>query len=197
MLAEWLVTVELCYRGFRAYRGIWALAWRLLLFLFVLFLLHAAYDASKVPQKAGTMLVVLQRDLAMASATILVVILLIERGYGSQFDGFARQIATGLCVYMIAVLLSNTLLIQWYAAHWPSLTNYPSSVQHLEMLWNGARFIVLNMVLGLWCYALRKPLPAPKPVPEVLPPETYGELSPAINYRLRTLNARLMDFLKT
>lgn len=30
IVAEWLVTAELCWRGFRAYRGIWALIWRFL-----------------------------------------------------------------------------------------------------------------------------------------------------------------------
>lgn len=196
MIAGWLVTAELSHRGFRAYRGIWAMTWRLLLALSVLFLLDASYDASKHANKIGALIVVLQRDLAMASAVILVAILVIERHYDSQLDGLERQIATGLCVYLIAILLSNSLLIQWSAAHWPAFSGHPPSVERLETWWNGARFVVWNAALAAWCFALRKPLPAPKPEPTLLPPETYGELSPAINYRLRALNARLMDILK-
>src|SRR5271157_1792053 len=78
MIGTWLVTAELCHRGFRAYRGIWAMTWRLLLALFVLFLLDATYDASKHANKIGALIVVLQRDLAMASAVILIAILIIE-----------------------------------------------------------------------------------------------------------------------
>lgn len=197
MLAIWLVTAELCYLGFRAYRGIWGMGWRLLLFLSVLFVLHAAHDASKVTHKIAAIILVLQRDFAMASAVILVAILIIERQYDSQLDGLDRQIAIGLCVYLIAILLSDSVLIQWNVAHWPSFYGNPPSAQRQEAWWNGARFVVLNAVLAVWCFALRKPLPAPRPAPQMLPPETYGELSPAINSRLRALNARLMDFLKT
>ena len=197
MITMWLVTAELCYRGFRAYRGIWALTWRLLLGLSVFLILHAAYDASKETHRIGALKLILQRDLALASAVILLAILIIDRMYASQLDGLERQIAAGFSVYMIAILLSNSFLILWLAAHWPSAKGHPPSIDYLEALWNGARFIVLNTVLAAWCFALRKPLPVTKPVPEMLPPDTYAELSPAINYRLRALNARLMDFLKT
>jgi hypothetical protein len=165
MVASWLVTGELCHHGFRAYRGIWAVAWRLLLILSGLFILHATYDASKVTNGIGTLILVLQRDLAMASAVILVAILIIERSYGSQLEGFERQIAIGLCVYLVTLLLSNSLLIRWYAAHWPSTSGYPPSIRQLEAWWNGVRFVVVNIVLGAWCFALRKPLPAPKSEP--------------------------------
>jgi hypothetical protein len=197
MIAGWLVTAELCFRGFRAYQGIWALTWRLLVALSVLFLLDASYDASKETHRIGALILLLQRDLALASAAILVLILAIERRYDSQLDGLERQISVALCVYFITILLSNSLLIQWYMAHWPAFSGHPPSVERLEAWWNGVRFVVLDAALALWCFALRKPLPAPKPEPTLLPPETYGELSPAINYRLRTFNARLMDFLKT
>jgi hypothetical protein len=172
------------------------MTWRLLLTLSFFFLVHVTYDASRHAYRIGTLILVLQRDLALASAAILITILIIERGYDSQLNGFERRIAVGLCAYQITVLLSDSLLIRWLAAHWPSFAGHPPSLEHLEALWNGAQFIVLNAVLAVWCFALRKPLPAPKPDPTLLPPETYGELSPAINYRLRTLNARLIDLLK-
>jgi hypothetical protein len=197
MIAGWLVTAELCHRGFRAYRGIWAMTWRLLLLLSVFFIFHAAYDASKEAHRFGALVLVLQRDLAMASAIILLAILTIERRYDSQLDGLERQIAIGLCAYLLAILLSNSVLIRWELAHLPSFEGYPPSVQLLEAWWNGARFVVFDAALAAWCFALRKPLPAPKPAPEMLPPDTYRELSPAINLRLQALNARLMDLLKT
>ncbi|MGO9641352.1 MAG: hypothetical protein ACLP1Y_08625 [Candidatus Acidiferrales bacterium] len=196
MIAAWLVTAELCFRGFRAYKGIWAVTWRLLLLLSALLLSHAAYDMSKNAYRIGALILVLQRDLALASAVILIAILIIERRYQLELGLLERQIAIGLCVYFIAILLSNSLLIQWYMAHWPTFSGHPPSVEHLEAWWNGAKFAVLDAALAVWCFALRRPLPAPRPDPILLPPATYGELSPAINYRLRALNERLMDLLK-
>jgi hypothetical protein len=197
MIAGWLVTAELCHRGFRAYRGIWAMTWRLLLLFSVFFLVHAAHDASKETHRIGALVLVLQRDLAMASAILLVAILILERRYASQFDGLERQIAVGLCAYLIAILLSNSMLIRWHLAHLHSFKGRPPSAQSLEAWWNGTRLVVFDAALAAWCFALRKPLPAPRPLPEMLPKDTYAELSPAINYRLRALNARLMDILKT
>ncbi len=196
IVAEWLVTAELCWRGFRAYRGIWALIWRFLLGLSTALLLHATYGALKQSNRIGSLVLTLQRDLALASAVILVAILIIERHYQLGFGSLERRIAIGLCAYFITAVLSNSLLIQWYVNHWPTFTN-PPSVEHLEAWWNGLKLAVADAALGVWCFALRKPLPAPRPLPEMLPNDTYAELSPAINYRLRALNARLMDFLKT
>lgn len=196
MILVWLVTAELCFRGFRMYRGIWAMNWRLLWILSALFLFHAVADTSKHADRIGALILVLQRDLAMASAVILVTILIIDHRYESHLDRIERRIAFGLCLYLITVLLSDSLLIQWYATRWPTFAGHPASAEHLEALWNGAQFVVMNAVLAVWCFALRKPLPVLKPEPVLLPEDTYGELSPATNYRLRALNARLIDLLK-
>jgi len=196
-VAEWLVTAELCRRGFRAYRGIWALTWRCLLGLFAVLLLHATYGALKQQNRLGSLVLTLHRDLALASAAILVAMLLVARHYQLEFGSLERQIAVGLCAYFITIVLSNSLLIQWYMTHWPAFNGHAPSQASLEAWWNGVQLAVIDAALGAWCFALRKPLPAPKPEPTLLPPETYGELAPAINYRLRALNARLMDLLKT
>jgi len=172
------------------------MAWRLLLGLFAILLMHAAYGALEQSNRLGSLILTLHRDLALASAVILVGILIIERHYQLELGPLERRIAIGLCVYFITVVLSNSLLIQWYMTHWPAFSGHPPSRASLEAWWNGTQLTVFDVALGTWCFALRKPLPAPKPEPTLLPPETYGELSPAISYRLRALNARLMDILK-
>jgi hypothetical protein len=197
LIAEWLVTAELCYRGFQAYRGIWAMAWRLLLGLFVILLVHAAYGALGQSNRIGSLILTLHRDLALASAAILVGMLLVARHYQLELGPLERRIVIGFCAYFITVVLSNSLLIQWYMTHWPAFNGHAPSQASLEAWWNGVQLAVLDAALVAWCLALRKPLPAPKPAPTLLPQETYGELSPAINYRLRSLNARLIDLLKT
>jgi hypothetical protein len=50
--------------------------------------------------------------------------------------------------------------------------------------------------MGIWCFALRKPLPAQTESPVLLPVEVYREMSPAINMRLATFNDRLVGLLK-
>ncbi len=197
LITEWLVTAELCYRGLRAYRGIWAMAWRLLVGLFAVLLVHATYGALGQSRRVGSLILTLNRDLALASSVILVAMLIVARHYQLEFGPLERQIAIGFCGYFITVVLSNSLLIQWYLTHWPAFNGHAASQASLEAWWNGTQLTVMVVVLGAWCFALRKPLPAPKPEPILLPQDTYRELSPAINYRLRTLNARLMDFLKT
>jgi hypothetical protein len=127
---------------------------------------------------------------------ILIAILIIERRYQLELGPLERQIAIGLCVYFITILLSSSLLIQWFMTHWPAFRGHSPSDELLETWWNGAKFTVLDAALAVWCFALRRPLPAPRPDPILLPSATYGELSPAINYRLRALNERLIDLLK-
>jgi len=197
IVAEWLVTAELCWRGFRAYRGIWAMTWRLLFGLFAILLARAIYGAHGQSSRLGSLILTLHRDLALASAVILVAMLLVARHYQLEFGPLERWIAIGLCAYFITIVLSNSLLIQWCMTYWPAFSGHPPSQASLEAWWNGVQLAVFDAALGAWCFALRKPLPAPNPEPTLLPPETYGELSPAINYRLRALNARLMDLLKT
>ncbi len=49
--------------------------------------------------------------------------------------------------------------------------------------------------IGIWCFALRKPLPAPAQAPMLLPANVYRDLSPAINVRLATFNDRMVELL--
>jgi len=196
LMAELLVTAELCYRGLRAYKGIWAMTWRLLVGLFAVLLVHATYGALGQPRPIGSLILTLNRDLALASAVILVAILIVVRHYQLEFGALERRIAIGLCAYYITIVLSDSLLIQWYVSHLPTFRGYPPSLVAPAAWWEGAQLAVTVVILGAWCLALRKPLPAPRPAPQILPAGTYGEFSPAMNSRLRTINARLMNVLK-
>jgi hypothetical protein len=63
-------------------------------------------------------------------------------------------------------------------------------------LWSTIHLIFFMTAIGVWCYALRRPIPARVEAPELLPVEVYRELSPAINMRLATFNDRLVELLK-
>jgi len=63
-------------------------------------------------------------------------------------------------------------------------------------MWNIIHLISFMFSIGIWCFALRKPLTEPAKAPVLLPAEVYPQLSPAINMRLATFNDRMMELLK-
>jgi hypothetical protein len=64
-------------------------------------------------------------------------------------------------------------------------------------LWSTIRTSGDIISISMWCYALRKPLPAPAKDPVLLPAEVYREFSPEVNLRLRAFNDRLLELLKS
>ena len=81
-----------------------------------------------------------------------------------------------------------------YTSSWPSLK---PQVEGAIGLWASIHTSGEIISISIWCYALRKPLPAPAKDPVLLPAEVYRELSPAVNLRLRAFNDRLMGLLKS
>jgi hypothetical protein len=196
---------ELCRYGLRAYRGIWALVWRVLIALSVLLLVHASMDAWGQPDGLAIYGTTLERDLALASTTILAALFLIRKYYGLALDPLQRMIAGGICLISVVDVIANTILrniligylYSFFSmsqkAFWPVLR---PQVQHVADLWSAIHLFFVMLAMGIWCYALRKPLPAQSESPVLLPAEVYREMSPAINMRLSTFNNRLVELLK-
>lgn len=196
---------ELCRHGLRAYLGIWALVWRVLIALSVLLVAHAARDAWGQPNGLAVYGTTLDRDLAFASITILAVLFLIRKYYGIVLEPVQRIIAAGICFICVVNVIASTILrnlLTGYLysffslsekAFWPALK---PQVQHVADLWSTIYLLSFMFSMGLWCYAFRKPLSAPSLGPELLPAEVYRELSPAINLRLSAFNNRLVELLK-
>jgi len=63
-------------------------------------------------------------------------------------------------------------------------------------LWSTVHLFSFMFSMGIWCFALRKPVPVPSESPVLLPAEIYREMSPAINLRLSAFNDRLVELLK-
>jgi len=63
-------------------------------------------------------------------------------------------------------------------------------------MWNLIRFSSFMVSMSIWCFALRKSLPALAKDPVLLPASVYEEFSPALNLRLRAFNDRLQELLK-
>jgi len=197
---------ELCRYELRAYQGIWALTWRILALLVVFFLGHAAINAWGRAGGIPIYGLTIERDIAISSIVILLTLLLIRNYYGLTLEPLHIWIAIGMCFISIVEVMNNTILFNtltgrlffWffgrYAFSWPRLR---SQVESAGDLWNMIRTSGEIISISIWCYALRKPLPAPAKDPVLLPAEVYRELSPAVNLRLRAFNDRLMGLLKS
>ncbi len=205
VIARSFAIAELCWYELRAYQGIWALTWRVLALLAIFFLGHAAVDAWGQAGGIPIYGLTIERDIAISSIVILVALLLIRNYYGLTLDPLYKSIALGMCLVSVVGLMNNIILrdtltghlVFWlfgrYASSWPGLR---SQVESANALWGSIRTSGDIISMGIWCYALRKPLPAPAEEPVLLPAEVYRELSPAVNLRLRTFNDRLLELLK-
>jgi hypothetical protein len=200
-----LAIAELCRYKLRAYKGIWGLVWRTLAGVSFLFLLHAAFDAWGQPNHLAMYSLTLDRDLDIASVAILAALLLIHNYYGLSLEPLQRTIAAGICLVCAVDVIGDTIvgnlftgyLLPFFAANQSSIG---SAVIHfygrINDLWSTIHLIFFMTAIGVWCYALRRPIPAREEAPELLPVEVYRELSPAINMRLATFNDRLVELLK-
>ena len=197
---------ELCRYELRAYQGIWALTWRILILFVVFFVGHASIDAWGQAGGISIYGVTIERDIAISSIVILLALLLIRNYYGLSLEPPYKWIAAGMFLVAIVGVMNDTILrniltgrlIFWlfgrYASSWPGLR---SQVESANDLWGTIRVSGDLISISMWCYALRKPLPAPAKDPVLLPAEVYRELSPAVNLRLRAFNDRLMGLLKS
>jgi len=205
LIARSFAIAELCRYELRAYQGIWALTWRILALLAVFFLGHAAVDAWGQVGGISIYGLTIERDIAISSIVILLALLLIRNYYALTLEPLHMWIATGICLVSIIDIMNNTILryifighLFWffgrYASSWSGLR---PQIESANGLWNTIRTSGLIVSISIWCYALRKPLPAPAKQPVLLPAEVYRELSPAVNLRLRAFNDRLLEMLKS
>jgi hypothetical protein len=206
IIARGFAIAELCRYEFRAYQGVWALTWRILALLAAIFLGHAAVDAWGQLDRIAIYALTIERDVEISSIVILLVMLLISRYYHLSLEPLHKWIAMGMCLVCMVDIVNNTALRDAFTGHlslwfhydyafsWPEMR---SRVEKANDLWNMIRTSGFIVSMSIWCYALRKPLPAPAKEPVLLPAEVYRELSPAVNLRLRAFNDRLQEMLKS
>ncbi len=200
-----LAIAELCRFRFRMYPGIWGLVWRLLAGISMIFLLHAAFDTWGQPNRLAIYSLTLDRDLDIASVAILAALLMIHNYYGLSLESLQKKIAAGICFICAVDVVGDTILrnlltgylLPLFAADrtslWFALKPYYDRVIDL---WSAIHLICFMASIGVWCFALRNPVPRPTEAPVLLPAEVYKEMSPAINLRLSAFNDRLVELLK-
>jgi len=195
-LARTGAIAEVCRESLKAYEGIWALTWRLLLAMTAVFFLHAAIDARGLPNWFTASSMTVERDVEIASAVVLVCILIVGKYYSLSINPLQKMLGLGILLFCIVEFVNNSVvrdLLTHYGTAW---TITKPLAERATEVWNTVQAVAADTSIGIWCFALRKPLPARSESLTLLPAAVYGELSPDINLRLRTFNSRLMELLK-
>ncbi len=183
LVARGAAIAEIAWRALREYRGVWSLAWRILVAVGLVLVLYAALNTQGNSSWIAPFVLSAERGLELAVVVILVSLLAICRYYGVGLEPLERKIALGLGFYSAVQVANNSIPGSW-------LTHYFD-------WWNAIRSISSQAALVIWWLALRKPLPTVAPAPALLPQKVYDKLSPQVNYRLRVLNQRLLELLKS
>lgn len=177
--ARALAVAELCRLLLARYRGIWALAWRLLLACAALVLLNSVIAASHSWRLAVP---TADRGLALSIATVIVVLLLFARYYQVEASPLVRSLAIGFCLYSCFSVLNDTILERL--------------LYHYYMFWNLVGMLAFLLSLLVWIWAFRHTVSQARLGPPLLSSSMYQQMSPHINVRLRELNERLIEFWK-
>lgn len=174
ILVRSLAVAEICRRVLVLYRGIWALAWRLLVAAAAVILLYSLVVAGFQWQ-----LVVLNADrgLELTIATVIAVLFLFAHHYEVEMEPAVRTLAIGFFLYSCFVVLNDTFLEHWRHAY--------------ETLWKLLGVLAFLPSILMWGWALRKEQSEKTTEPVLLPDDVYQLLAPEINFRLKLLNEQL------
>jgi hypothetical protein len=174
-----LAVAEMCRHLLSCYRGVWALAWRILLLSAALVL---GYSILAARHDWGLALLTADRGLEFSIATVIVVLLLFARYYEVKLEPVVRSLAIGFCLYSCFTVLNNTVLERW-------LHDYSA-------LWNLLGMLAFLASLSVWTLAFRYSQTEAGPEKILLPSGIYQTIAPEINLRLRLFNEQLSRFWK-
>jgi len=179
LCARALAVTEVCKHLLSRYRGVWALAWRVLLACVAFVVLYSGLAARR---GLGFVLPKAERSLELAIAAAIVAVFVFMRYYGVKAKATDRSLAVGFCLYSCFSVLNNTILERF-------LDNYVA-------LWNFLGMLAFLASLLLWSWTLREPQGETVPEQTLLPLGVYQSLAPQINLRLRSLNDQLCKIWK-
>jgi hypothetical protein len=175
--ARALAVAEICRRVLARYRGIWALAWRMLLLTAVLVLVYAWAVSRPNWQLA---ILSTDRGLELAIAVAIVILLLFVKYYEIELGTTVYYLAAGLFLFSVFSVLNNTILETWLRSY--------------AILWNLLGTLAFVASLLLWIWAVREKQPETLLEPELVTQGAYYALVPEINDRLKALNEQLGQF---
>jgi hypothetical protein len=182
LITRGAAVAEIAWLALREYRGIWALARRLLYGTALLLLFNAVRDAYGNTYRIAPLILTAERDLELTVAAALLTLFLLSAYYRIRLEQTPKMVGLGLYFYSTVQVLNNSLMKNSFPQfHW----------------WSGIRVLSFQITLVIWWLALRKPQPASAPTPALLPQQIYDELTPLVNDRLRALDRLLLQMLKS
>lgn len=174
VIGRGFAAAEICHRILGKFKGIWALAVRILIACGGIVLISTLYFGAKSYQLA---VITLEMSLEAFIATWIVGLLLFARYYAVPIELAAGMMGLGLGLLSCCKLLNDLLFerrVQSYLGTW----NYVSS----------AAFVG---ILLLWNWALRKPATHTVQEPQLNKVQVYQSLIPQVNLKLLKLNQQL------
>lgn len=185
--ARGMAVAETCKNCLREYKGIWALGWRILAGVGAVVVSYAAVVTLAAKNKSfllavARMVLAADRALELALIAVLLSLLIFARYYRVPLGSPHKALAVGFCFFSCVFVLNNTILSVFLKLYAP--------------VWNGIEMSAYFVVLVAWLRVFYELVPAPSPVPVLIPQTLYQELAPRFNYHLRLLNDRLMGMLK-
>ena len=151
LCARTTAVVELCRHVLVRFRGIWALAWRLLIASAALVLIFAAIFGRHEWQVTLT---TAEIAVELAIAAIIILLLLFARYYQVPASAPVRALAFGLGFYSCVSVINDAVLERWLA--------------HYVSLWNAMGMAAFLVSLLIWTWAFRNPIGEPAAAPVCL-----------------------------
>jgi hypothetical protein len=176
------VIYELCGQLLSRYPGVWRLCVMILCVAALTLVGVSLFDVMHQGPWIARIIMTIERGLELEVLGVLIVALSFCRYYRIPVDRLVGSVILGLSLYSAIAILNDT-----FASHW---------FNPLILVWrevHGDSFILAE---GVWLSALWKPFQKQQPLPALLSSEVYTGMVPAMNYRLRELNARLEEILR-
>jgi hypothetical protein len=179
VVARSLATGEFCFRVLGHYRGVWALAIRILLSCAAVVLGLSLYFG-----KDGFQYGVMTLEMASEAfvATLVVGTFVFVRHYDAMLERSAMLLGLGLGLNSCLRILNDAVLSRYYSDY--------------SRVWNDVGMVMFSGVLVLWIFAMRAVETVRVPQPELQPVDVYRSLAPQMNRRLAELNQKLIHLWK-
>jgi hypothetical protein len=180
VVARGFAAAEVSYRILGKFKGVWALAMRILIPCGAIVLISTLYFGTRSYQLA---VITLEMSLEAFIATWIVGSLLFARYYEVPVEPAAGMVGLGLGLLSCCRLL-NDLVFERHVQAYLGIWNYVS----------GAAFLG---ILLLWNWYMRGPATQTVRDPQLNTVQVYQSLIPQVNRKLAELNQQLSQFWRT
>lgn len=174
VIARALAAAEICYLTLGNYKGVWALAVRILAGCGALVVTLAIIFGRQGYHFA---VLILEIGLEASIATGIVGLFLFARYYGVQILPTTQRLGLGLGVLSCCKILNDVVVGRFAKSY--------------VATWTFASLLLFVGVLLIWAWALRQPATLKLAEPRLTAAQAYESLMPQVNQRLRDLNEEL------